>query len=44
MKLYFERFDGMAVTTEDFVKAMADASGVNLDKFSRWYNQAGTLV
>ena len=42
MKLYFERFDGMAVTTEDFVKAMADASGVNLDKFSRWYNQAGT--
>ena len=42
MKLYFERFDGMAVTTEDFVKAMSDASGIKLDKFSRWYNQAGT--
>ena len=42
IKLYFERFDGMAVTTEDFVKAMSDASGVNLDKFKRWYGQAGT--
>ena len=42
MKLYFERFDGMAVTTEDFVKAMSDASGICLQKFSRWYSQAGT--
>ncbi len=42
MDLYFERHDGCAVTTEDFVKAMEDASGVDLKQFRRWYHQAGT--
>jgi aminopeptidase N len=42
MDLYFERHDNHAVTIEDFVAAMADASGVNLDKFRTWYDQAGT--
>lgn len=43
MDLYFERHDGQAVTTEDFVAAMADASGQNLDAFeASWYHQAGT--
>ncbi|MCU7939759.1 MAG: aminopeptidase N [gamma proteobacterium symbiont of Bathyaustriella thionipta] len=42
MDLYFERHDGQAVTTEDFVAAMSDASGIDLSQFSRWYNQAGT--
>lgn len=40
--LYFERHDGQAVTTEDFVKAMEDASGVDLTQFRLWYSQAGT--
>jgi len=40
--LYFERHDGQAVTTEDFVQAMQDASGVDLSQFKRWYGQAGT--
>ena len=40
--LYFEKFDGQAVTTEDFVKVMADASGQNLEQFKLWYAQAGT--
>jgi aminopeptidase N len=40
--LYFERHDGQAVTTEDFVCAMEDASGKNLSLFRRWYSQAGT--
>lgn len=41
--LYFDRHDGQAVTTEDFVKAMVDASGVDLFQFEQtWYNQAGT--
>ena len=40
--LYFERFDGQAVTCEDFVKAMEDASGVDLEEFRTWYSQAGT--
>ena len=44
MKLYFERHDGQAVTTDDFVAAMEDASGVDLGQFRRWYVQAGTPV
>ncbi|MDQ8020378.1 MAG: aminopeptidase N [Moraxellaceae bacterium] len=42
MDLYFERHDGQAVTCEDFVAAMQDASGLDLTQFKRWYNQAGT--
>jgi aminopeptidase N len=40
--LYFERHDGQAVTCEDFVCAMEDASGENLSHFRLWYSQAGT--
>jgi len=40
--LYFERHDGQAVTTDDFIKAMEDANGVDLTQFKRWYTQAGT--
>ncbi|HUW37465.1 MAG TPA: aminopeptidase N [Rhodocyclaceae bacterium] len=42
MDLYFARHDGQAVTCDDFVLAMADASGVDLGQFMRWYDQAGT--
>ena len=42
MKLYFERHDGHAVTCDDFLAAMADANGVNLECFGRWYSQSGT--
>ncbi len=42
--LYFECHDGQAVTTDDFVKAMEDASGIDLGQFKRWYSQAGTPV
>ncbi len=40
--LYFDRHDGHAVTTDDFVRAMEDANGVRLDEFRHWYAQAGT--
>ena len=40
--LYFDRHDGQAVTCEDFVKAMEDASGTDLTQFRLWYSQAGT--
>ena len=40
--LYFERHDGQAVTIEEFVKAMEDASGRDLTQFRRWYKQSGT--
>ncbi|OQX20303.1 MAG: aminopeptidase N [Desulfobulbaceae bacterium A2] len=42
MDLYFARHDGQAVTCDDFVQAMADASGRDLTQFMRWYSQAGT--
>jgi len=40
--LYFARHDGQAVTTDDFVRAMEDANGIELTQFRRWYDQAGT--
>jgi aminopeptidase N len=42
MDLYFQRHDGQAVTCDDFRAAMADANGVDLAQFDRWYSQAGT--
>ena len=42
MDLYFKRHDGEAVTTDEFVAAMEDASGIDLQQFRRWYSQAGT--
>ena len=44
MRLYFKRHDGQAVTCDDFVQAMQDASGVDLTQFRRWYDIAGTPV
>ena len=40
--LYFQRHDGHAVTTDDFVQAMQDASGIDLVQFKLWYDQSGT--
>jgi aminopeptidase N len=42
--LYFARHDGQAVTCDDFVQCMQDASGVDLAHFKLWYSQAGTPV
>jgi aminopeptidase N len=42
--LYFDRHDGEAVTIEQFVAAMEDASGRDLTQFRRWYKQSGTPV
>jgi aminopeptidase N len=42
LDFYFERHDGQAVTVEDFVGAMADASGRDLSQFMLWYTQSGT--
>jgi aminopeptidase N len=44
MRLYFKRHDGQAVTCDDFVQAMQDASGIDLSQFRRWYDVAGTPV
>ena len=42
MNEYFRRHDGQAVTCEDFVAAMAEASGFDFTQFMRWYQQPGT--
>ena len=39
---YIERFDGQAVTCEDFLDCMEDASEQDLARFMRWYTHAGT--
>jgi aminopeptidase N len=40
--LYFETFDGQAVTTKDFLWAMSEAGEIDLSQFERWYHQNGT--
>ena len=42
MDEYFRRFDGQAVTTEDFIAVMQEVSGKDLTQFCRWYSQGGT--
>jgi aminopeptidase N len=47
MTLYFSRFDGQAVTCDDFAQSIADANpgselAKQLAQFKRWYSQAGT--
>lgn len=44
MDLYFQRHDGQAVTTDDFLASMADANSRDLEQFGLWYAQAGTPV
>jgi len=39
--LYFQRHDGQAVTIQDFVRAIEDASGVDLTQFCLWYHIPG---
>jgi len=40
--LYFERYDGQAVTCEDFVVAIEQGGDIDLSQFRLWYSQAGT--
>ena len=42
MDLYFERHDGQAVTTEDFINSMADANSQDFSGFLNWYDEKGT--
>ncbi len=42
VRRYLERHDGEAATIDDFLACMEEASGADLQQFSRWYHQAGT--
>lgn len=39
---YFEKFDGQAVTIEDFVEAVAESTEYDLSQFKLWYSTSGT--
>ena len=42
MILYFNRYDGKAVTCEDFIRVLADGTKLDLSMFEKWYSQSGT--
>ncbi len=42
LALYFQRFDGCAVTLEDFYSVMEDAAERPLHPLQRWFDHAGT--
>ena len=44
MDIYFERHDGQAVTTEDFIRCMEEGGDIDLTQFRLWYDQSGTPV
>ncbi len=44
VKDYLTRFDGMAVTCDDFLNVMQEYTEVDLTQFKLWYSQSGTPV
>jgi len=44
INLYFELYDGQAVTTDDFIYALEKASGFDFSQFKMWYDRAGTPI
>ena len=40
--LYFDRYDGKAVTCDDWAACMEEVYGDDLSQFKLWYSQAGT--
>lgn len=42
IKHYLTKYDGKAVTIEDFVSAIEESSLYDLAQFRRWYSQSGT--
>ena len=42
MQIYFDRFDGKAVTTDDFLSCMQEVTDIDLSQFKLWYDQSGT--
>ena len=44
LKWYFKKFDGQAVTIEDFIGAIEEVSARNLQQFLLWYKTPGTPI
>ena len=43
INLFLKKFDGKAVTCENFLNSIQHFSKTDLGKFSKWYNQKGTI-
>ncbi len=41
--LFLKKFDGKAVTCEEFLISIQNFSKTDLSKFAKWYNQKGTI-
>ncbi len=41
LKLYFQKFDGCAVTLDDFAQVISESAQIDLSQFRNWYEQAG---
>mgnify|MGYP003874318585 FL=1 len=44
LDLYFDTYDGQAVTIEDWIKVFEDVTELDLSQFILWYQQAGTPI
>ena len=44
LDLYFESYDGQAVTIEDWIKVFEEVTKLDLSQFMLWYQQAGTPI
>lgn len=42
VETYLKKYDGQAVTTEEFIGTIEEVSGRDFSQFRRWYDQAGT--
>ncbi|MFN9068045.1 MAG: aminopeptidase N, partial [Bdellovibrionales bacterium] len=42
MDLYFTKYDGQAITIEEFISCMQQTSGKDFSEFKKWYHQSGT--
>lgn len=42
MQVYFERFDGQAITVEDLLFVFEETTKMDLSQFELWYTQKGT--
>lgn len=44
MQGYIEKFDGMAITCDDFIDIMQTSTSIDLTQFRKWYSQSGTPI
>ncbi|MBM93470.1 MAG: aminopeptidase N [Legionellales bacterium] len=42
MQHYFDAYDGQAITIDEFLSSMAQASGYEMSQFRQWYTERGT--